>query len=337
MDGCKQFVNFNNETSESCEITCGVPKGSVLGPILFLLFINDISNFALEGCVLNMYVDEVIICTSAMSMHELECMLQSCMDSISSWYGMNKLCINKKKSSVMVIGSKFQLRSLNLDDFAISINVDKLQLVEQAKYLGLWVRNDLSWGDHILELCRKMYYYVHIFRRLRKILQSQLLLNIYKYYVQSKIDYGLSIPSCTTEANLDRIQRIQNLLARIMCNNFDYINFRGIKMVRTLRLQTIRERRDYFLCILMFKCIHGLPPHYLCNDVTMYIDINGCDTRSAENMDLYLPRCSREIYKRSFLYKGSSLWNQLPSCLNESISIIDFKRSYRLLYGWRLS
>ena len=74
-----------------------------------------------------------------------------------------------------------------------------------------------------------MYYYVHMFRRLRKILPSQLLLNIYKSYVQSKIDYELSIWGCTTEANLDRIQKIQNLLARTMCNNFDYINFRWLK------------------------------------------------------------------------------------------------------------
>ena len=208
--------------------------------------------------------------------------------------------------------------------------------------------NDLSWRARWMCLpqnwsikrhpCRRfcypsfMYYYVHMFRRLRKILPSQLLLNIYKSYVQSKIDYGLSIWGCTTEANLDGIQRTQNLLARIMCNNFDYISFRGIEMVRTLRLQNIRERRDYFLCILMFKCIYGLAPHYLCNDVTVYVDINGYDT-SAENMDLYLPRCSREIYKRSFLYKGSSLWNQLPSCLKESISIIDFKRYYTLRWS----
>ena len=133
-----------------------------------------------------------------------------------------------------------------------------------------------------------------------KILPSQLLLNIYKPYVQIKINYGLSIWGCTTEANLDRIQRIQNYIARIMCNNFDFINLHGIEMVQTLRLQTIRERRDYFLCILMLKCIHGLAAHCLGNDVTMYVDINGYDTRSAENMDLYLWRCSREIYKRRF-------------------------------------
>ena len=122
-----------------------------------------------------------------------------------------------------------------------------------------------------MELCRKIYYYFHMFRRLRKILPSALLLNIYKTYVQSKIDYGLSIWGCTTEVSLNREQRIQNLLARIICNNFDYIHSRGIDLVRSLKLQTIRKRRDYFLCVLLFKCIHGLAPHYLSNDVTMHV------------------------------------------------------------------
>ena len=67
-----------------------------------------------------------------------------------------------------------------------------------------------------------------------------------------------------------------------MRNNFDFINIRVIEMVRTLKFQIIRERRDYFICILKFKCIHGLAPHYLCNDVTLYVDIHGYDTRSAK-------------------------------------------------------
>ena len=181
-----KLSKFHQETSEFCDITCGVPQGSVQCPILFLLFINDISNFAVEGCVLNMYADDVIIYTSATSKDELEWRLQVCIDNISNWYSINKLCINKKKSNVMVIGSKWQLKSLNLDDFTISVDSDKLFLARQAKYLGLWVRNDLSWDDHILELCRKMYDHFHMFSRLRKILPSALLLNIYKTYVLSK-------------------------------------------------------------------------------------------------------------------------------------------------------
>ena len=142
-----------------------------------------------------------------------------------------------------------------------------------------------------------------MFRRLRKLLPSALLLNMYKTYVQSKTDYELSIWGCTTEVNLNRVQRIQNLLARIICNNFDYIHSRGIDFVRSLKLLTIRERRDYFLCVLMFKCIHGLAPHYVSNDVTMHVDRHGYDTRNAENMDLYIARCTKEIYKKKEIFR----------------------------------
>ena len=72
---------------------------------------------------------------------------------------------------------------------------------------------------------------------------------MYKTYVQSKIDYGLSIWGCTTEVNLNRVQRIHNLLARIICNNFDYIHSRGIDLVWSLKLQTIYEKDETTFCV----------------------------------------------------------------------------------------
>ena len=150
-----------------------------------------------------------------------------------------------------------------------------------------------------------------MFRRLRKILPSALLFNIYNTYVQSKIDYGLCIWGCTTEVNLNLVQRIQNLLARIICNNFDYIHSRGIDLVRSLKLQTIRERRDYFLCVLMFKCIHGLAPHYLSNDVTMHVDIQGalriwiCIYRGAPRRFIKEVFCIRVVHYEINCHRGS--------------------------------
>ena len=75
----------------------------------------------------------------------------------------------------------------------------------------------------------------------------------------------------------------------------------------------------------MFKCIHGLAPHYLSNDVTMVVDIHGYDTRSSENMNLYVPRCTKELCKRSFLYTGSMLWNDLPMSWKNPVHLMYLK------------
>ena len=248
------------KTSEFKEVYSGVPQGSVLGPLLFLLFINDVSNFTTGGCFSNMYADDVIICTSAATSDDLRLKLQRCVDNIYQWYFRNKLTINKKKSAVMIIGSKIQLQSLNLDQFSINLESNKIELVNNAKYLGLLVQDDLSWDEHILQRCKNMNYYLHVLRRLNTIFPKQLLLKVYKSYIQSsKLDYGLSIWGCTTEGNLDRVQRIQIFGARIICNNYDYVNTRCIDLVKSFKLQAIRERRDYFLCVLMFKCIYTWP------------------------------------------------------------------------------
>ena len=116
----------------------GVHQGPVLGPLLFLLFINDVSNFPMEGCVLNMYADDVIIYTPATTSDELQMKLQLCVDNVHQWYNMNRSTVNKTKSAVMVISSKAKLQSLNLDQFSIKLDGNKIEFVNKAKYLGLF-------------------------------------------------------------------------------------------------------------------------------------------------------------------------------------------------------
>ena len=232
----KQMGYFQQDCSDFQKVYSGVPQGSVLGPLLFLLFINVVSNFTTEGCVLNMYTGDVIIYTSAPTSDELQKKLQLCVDHVHHWYHMNRLTINKKKSAVMVIGNKAQLQSLNLDQFSINLDSNQIELINKAKYLGLLVKDDLSWDDHILQLCKSMNYYAHGLRRLNKIFHKQLLLRVYKSYIQSKLDYGLSIWGCRTQGNLDRVQRIPNFCARIICKNYDYTNTSGTDLVESLAI-----------------------------------------------------------------------------------------------------
>ena len=226
-----------------------------------------------------------------------------CWIYIYHWYFRNKLTTNKKKSAVMIIGSEMQLQSLNLDQFSINLESDKIELVNKAKYLGLLVKDDLSWDEHILQLCKNMNYYPHVLRRLNDIFPKQLLLKVYKSYIQSKLDYGLSIWGCTTEGNLDHVKRIQNCCGRIICNDYDYVNTRGTDLVKSLKLQTIRERKDYFRCVFMLKCIHGLAPDYLSNDVTVVVDTHGYNTKGVPKIWIY----TYQVVQKNFVNVVSNI------------------------------
>ena len=100
----KQAVLCHNAHSSSVDITIGVPQGSVLRPFLFLLFINDKSNFTTDGCVTNLFADDVIIYASGDSVNEVRLKLQNCLNNISAWYRENRLRINSDKSKIMLVG-----------------------------------------------------------------------------------------------------------------------------------------------------------------------------------------------------------------------------------------
>ena len=98
----------------------------------------------------------------------------------------------------------------------------------KGQYLGMLINSDISWDFHIQNLCKQMHYLLSLLRRLRAIFPQNLLIQVYKSYIQPKLDYGLIIYGCTTQENLTLVQRLQNHAARLILGNFDYINFRGI-------------------------------------------------------------------------------------------------------------
>ena len=202
----------------------------------------------------------------------------------------------------MLIWSKSQLKSLNVDDFILSYDDTPLELVENAKYLGMYINCDISWDFHVQRLCQSTYYHISLLRRLRRIFAMNLLLQVYKSYIQPRLDYGITLYGCSTQKNIDLVQRVQNHAARLIMGNFDYINCRGIDLVKRLDLYTIRERRDYFLTTLMFKAIHGIAPHYLSDRIDMHFDIHGYNTREAGSMNVYLTAVHKEIYTEIVFY-----------------------------------
>lgn len=324
LNNRSQVVCHKNVLSNANDITIGVPQGSVLGPILFMLFINDIGQNSGTG-VCNLYADDVIAYCQGTTLTEVNDKLQDCVSQLSSWYQNNKLSVNTTKSEIMLVTSNRRVIS---DQLNIMINGENLKYVECANYLGMKIDCHLSWNDYIDKLCSSVASKLHVLRRLKGTVSQNVMSKIYCSMIQPCIDYGISVWGQTNEYNLLRIQRLQNYAARLITNNFDYINSRGVNIVKNLKWMTVKQRCMYFTAILMFKCIHGLAPSYLVNDIIMNCDVNGINTRS-HPMNVYVPYASSQFAKRSFKYSGAVIWNDLPAFLKEMYNLNGFKRKLK--------
>ena len=157
-------------------------------------------------------------------------------------------------------------------------------------------------------------------------------ITVYYSFIQPTIDYTISIWGSTSVTNINKVQRLQNYSARIIRNNFDYYNSRGIDLVKQLGWMNVSQRFLYFEILLMFKCINGFAPTFLTNCVTLVNEVCHTTTRQ-HSMNLFVPFPKTESYKLLLFYRGARSWNALPGFIKDCNSIIAFKT---LLKGYIL-
>ena len=318
-------VFYNNDLSDTQYVNIGVPQGSVIGPTLFLIYINDINNY-LGQAVCNLYADDVLIYCYGESLYDVQMEMQSSLNKIKEWYDKNLLVVNASKSNTMLVSTA--QRGLLLDDddlFELYLGDEKLQDVDCCDYLGIKINKHLQWNTHIDTLSKQLATKIWIISRLRSFLPFNSLIQIYKSFIQPKIDYAITVWGYTTDMNLNRIQRLQNRVARAIYNNYDFLNVRGIDLIASMNVMNVRQRRDYFMSLLVFKCIHGLAPDYLSNEILMSFDVSNRSTRSTDVNNVYVPNVHLSITKKSFCYQGPTVWNALPADIKQCNTIETFK------------
>jgi hypothetical protein len=326
----KQKVASNGKLSTEAQVDIGVPQGSILGPFLFLLYANDLSNYVLNGTC-NSFADDTIIYVTAKTVEELRSKLQTCLNGVQEWYTQNKLAINVNKSNVMVLTTQQKYRSIDLSQFQIFYNGTMLAREDQVKYLGIIFDSCLTWHNQIANIYKNIGPKLSLIRRLSKSLPHDLLNQIYKTYVLPILEYGCTVWGLSSEQNADRIQKLHNLLARTITQNYDFVHTRGINIVESLKWQTFKQRRDYLLCNLMYKCVYGTAPDYLVNNITLASDIGDITTRQNQSLNLHIPLLKIEKFRNTLSYTGAQLWNQLPNELKQCSTLCSFKTNYKKL------
>ena len=202
LNKIKQIVSCRNQLSGKCQLQIGVPQGSVLGPLLFLIYVNDINRHVHLGSC-NIYADDTLIYCTGNNITELKYNIQKCVTDVHEWYESNKLVINTSKSNVMLLTTRQMLSNMRDTALNVFIGNHKLPQCNSIKYLGVDIDNVLSWNLQTDSISKKLVFRISRLSRLKPVLPSQMLVYIYTSIIQPKIDYAISIWGYTTAHNIN--------------------------------------------------------------------------------------------------------------------------------------
>ena len=209
----KQYVSLNGFDSEVKDVTCGVPQGSSLGPLLFLLYINDL-RLCLSKSDTGHFADDTFILYSSKIPKTIETVINTEMKQVVKWLRLNKLSLNAGKTELIIFHSR--KRNFEEEKISIKLNNEKLRSVNHVKYLGMYIDETLSWDHHINELCKKLSRANGIISKLRHNAPLETRLQVYYALFYSHLIYGCNVWGLSTLKNIDRIIKLEKKCVRIM-------------------------------------------------------------------------------------------------------------------------
>ena len=215
--GRSQRTLANGTLSDSLPTSCGVPKGSVLGPLLFLVYINDLQS-AVANCNVKLYADDTVLYNFGNNVEDVTLNMQTSLNNFCQWCKVNKLTINTKKTKLMAFGSRSRVKRVK--NVKIYLNGDLLQKVPTFKYLGVVLDPTLNYNQYISSIIRTVLHKMVLLAKLKKYLKNDVALQIYKSMLLPYIDYVDVIYHKSKSGELSKLQRLQNRCLRV-CMGFD--------------------------------------------------------------------------------------------------------------------
>ena len=318
----EQFTSIDKCKSDTRPINCGVPQGSVLGPLFFILFINDLPNCCPLGNF-RIFADDTNVFVHGDNIDELINACRNIMISLSSWFLTNKLTLNADKSSFTIF--KSPRKSINLPN-SISFLNHKINRVSYIKFLGVTLDENLSFKQHINEVCNKLKNLFHVFYSIRGFLSKENIRTLYYALIYSRIKYGIVVYGQAKASNMKRIQTLQNILLKVLAGKkYRYSTDKLHNEFDLLKVSDITNQEVLTFVYNFFS--NGLPGIFN-NYFQTFSENHNYNTRNA-SLRIRKIRRNNEFGAKSIKNKGSDLWNNLNNNIKVSLNTKLFRSNYK--------
>lgn len=318
----KQYVWAGGSVSEQRDILCGVPQGSILGPLLFLIYINDICNSS-NILKFRLFADDTNLFYSTNNSRINLDVVDKELAKVNNWCNANKLTINIDKTNYMIF--KTNQRSTNICG-NLTINSTPIQCVSNSVYLGVVLDSSLTWREHINKIVRKISSKIGVIGRLRHLLPRHVLLMLYNSIILPHLSYCIEIWGNTFKSIIDPLYKLQKKLVRLI--TFSAPRAPSAPLFKKLGILNVYQLCKLQTCVFTYDLIHKHYAHTLEHYVNKLP--HNYNTRLKFNQHLYMPSFNLRISRNSLPYCIVNHWNELPLYIKNLSSRTIFKHTLKL-------